>query len=221
MWAEYVGAGDDRLAHLAAGGGDRRAALVAGGRDRRAGHVPPPGCRQRAARVAGRQAPFRACRDVPAPGRLPRDRGARGDRGRRRAARHRRPERRDEVHEPRPRSTASSTPRPRTIPRVRAFEALVDAFLAEPGRAAGRAALEARLEEWRTQYETLAPHFGDTVFLHEVEPVSKSLPAWRRSGSSPSRRFPPDWWSTPHCSSRRWTARRSPTPRSCWQSCPR
>jgi hexosaminidase len=60
-------------------------------------------------------------------------------------------------------------------PAVRAFAAMVDAFLADPGRAAGRAALEARLEEWRTQYETLAPHFGDTVFLHEVEPVSKSL----------------------------------------------
>jgi hexosaminidase len=60
-------------------------------------------------------------------------------------------------------------------PAVRAFAAMVDAFLADPGRTAGRAALEARLEEWRTQYETLAPHFGDTVFLHEVEPVSKNL----------------------------------------------
>jgi hexosaminidase len=60
-------------------------------------------------------------------------------------------------------------------PRVRQFAAMVDAFLADPKHEAYGEELEAWLEEWKAQYESLVPLFGQTVFIKEVEPVSKDL----------------------------------------------
>jgi hexosaminidase len=60
-------------------------------------------------------------------------------------------------------------------PRVREFAAAVDAFLADPHQAARRGALETWFESWKAQRKTLAPHFGQTPFLKEIEPLSADL----------------------------------------------
>jgi hexosaminidase len=60
-------------------------------------------------------------------------------------------------------------------PQVRQFGAMVDAFLADPKREARREEIRAWLEVWKAQYASLTPLFGQTVFLEEVEPVSKGL----------------------------------------------
>jgi len=60
-------------------------------------------------------------------------------------------------------------------PRVRELAATVDAFLADPRRAAGRDALDAWLESWKAQHEALAPRFGETALLKEIEPLSAEL----------------------------------------------
>ncbi len=60
-------------------------------------------------------------------------------------------------------------------PRVREFASLVDGFLADPRRAANRAAIEARLGEWRSQQAALQAHLSGSALLQELGPVSKDL----------------------------------------------
>ncbi len=60
-------------------------------------------------------------------------------------------------------------------PRVRDFAAMVDAYLAVPGQAESREALEAVFDEWKAQADALAPMFDRTAQLKEVEPASQAL----------------------------------------------
>ena len=60
---------------------------------------------------------------------------------------------------------------------ARAFAALVDAYLADPQRLAGRDELASRLDSWSRLAGALAPTFAAAPLLAEVEPIATDLSA--------------------------------------------
>ena len=60
---------------------------------------------------------------------------------------------------------------------ARSFAALVDAYLADPVRQAGRAEIARQLASWTRLEDALAPVIGSTPLLAEIEPIAADLGA--------------------------------------------